>query len=329
MIWNVIRIHTTNEATDILGSILFDLGFDGIEVQDNVQLSEEDRKKMFIDFLPEVDENDKTAVITCYTDGDCEPYEKIEAIKEACEDYKDFVDFGALSFETGVTEDKDWINNWKKYFKAFAVDEDIIIKPTWEPWKDEYKDRLVVEIDPGTAFGTGSHETTKLVILNIKKYLKKGDCLLDIGTGSGILSIIGYKLGASSCIGTDIDPIAVDVAKENSVLNGIELYEGSLDRECPGKVAMVYGNLLEECDLLHTLEERKFPIVVANILADVIIPLAPVVKRLLLPGGIFISSGIIEMKKEEVKEALLRCGYEILAETRMKDWYSFVVKLPG
>ena len=169
MKWNVIRIRTTNDVTDYLAGILFDLGFEGIEVTDTVQLSEQEKKAMFIDFLPELDETDKTAVVTCYTDIDADPEEKIEQIREELESYRDFLDPDAVSFETGVTEDTDWINNWKQFFKSFAVDDDIYIKPTWEPMRDELKDKLVIEIDPGTAFGTGSHETTRLAIANMKK----------------------------------------------------------------------------------------------------------------------------------------------------------------
>ena len=329
MKWNVIRIHTDNAATDILASVLFDLGFDGVEVQDNVQLSEADRKRMFIDFLPELDENDTTATITCYTDSDVNPYEKIEEIREACSDYAGAVDFGAFSFEVGTTVDKDWIDNWKKYFKAFAIDETIIIKPTWEPYEESYGGSLVVEIDPGTAFGTGSHETTRLVILNMKKYLKPGDELLDVGTGSGILSIIGCKLGAKAVTGTDIDPIAVSVAKENAIRNGLAVNPDDVIPAPFGQASFVFGNLIGDEAFLARFNGKKFPIVVANILADVIIPLAPYVKKMLLPGGIFISSGIINMKEREVEEALLQNGFEITEVTRMKDWVSFVCRLPG
>lgn len=329
MKWNVIRIHTTQEAEEYFSFILPEVGFDGIEITDNVQLTEQEKKAMFIDFLPELDEKDKRAVITCYTDADVEPASKIEEIQKAVDEYREFADFGELQFETAVTEDIDWINNWKKYFKSFRVDDDIVIKPTWEPYSDEFDGSLVVEIDPGTAFGTGSHETTRLVILNMKKYLQPGDDLLDIGTGSGILTIIGSKLGAASCVGTDIDPIAVDVAKENAQINGLALYDGSVLSDFPGKAAFLCGNMLDDEAFCSLFEQKKYPIVVANILADVIIPLAPLVKRFLKPGGIFISSGIINIKEQEVKDTLLKNGYEILEVTHMKDWASFVVRMPG
>ena len=329
MKWNVIRIRTTNDVTDYLAGILFDLGFTGIEVTDTVQLSEQEKKAMFIDFLPELDESDKTAVVTCYTEENVDPGQAISQIREELEEYRAFLNPDAVSFETGVTEDTDWINNWKQFFKSFAVDEDIYIKPTWEPMKEEFKDKLVIEIDPGTAFGTGSHETTRLAIANMKKYLKPGDRLLDIGTGSGILSVIGMKLGAGKAIGTDIDPIAVRVAGENAEVNGISVFEGAVSEVPDGSVAFYTGNMLDDEAFCVPFSEQKYPIVVANILADVIIPLAPVVRRFLLPGGVFVCSGIINLMEEKTKKALSDLGYEILNEERMNDWISYAVRLPG
>lgn len=329
MKWNVIRIRTTNDVTDYLAGILFDLGFTGIEVTDTVQLSEQEKKAMFIDFLPEMDETDKTAVVTCYTEENVDPGQAISQIREELEGYRAFLNPDAVSFETGVTEDTDWINNWKQFFKSFAVDEDIYIKPTWEPMKEEFKDKLVIEIDPGTAFGTGSHETTRLAIANMKKYLKPGDRLLDIGTGSGILSVIGMKLGAGKAIGTDIDPIAVRVAGENAVANGLSVFAGTVSEVPDGSVAFYTGNMLDDEAFCVPFSEQKYPIVVANILADVIIPLAPVVRRFLLPGGVFVCSGIINLMEEKTKKALSDLGYEILNEERMNDWVSYAVRLPG
>ena len=329
MKWNVIRIRTTNDVTDYLAGILFDLGFTGIEVTDTVQLSEQEKKAMFIDFLPELDESDKTAVVTCYTEENVDPGQAISQIREELEEYRAFLNPDAVSFETGVTEDTDWINNWKQFFKSFAVDEDIYIKPTWEPMKEEFKDKLVIEIDPGTAFGTGSHETTRLAIANMKKYLKTGDRLLDIGTGSGILSVIGMKLGAGKAIGTDIDPIAVRVAGENAEANGLSVFAGTVSEVPDGSVAFYTGNMLDDEAFCVPFSEQKYPIVVANILADVIIPLAPVVRRFLLPGGVFVCSGIINLMEEKTKKALTDLGYEILNEERMNDWISYAVRLPG
>jgi len=329
MKWNVIRIRTTNDVTDYLAGILFDLGFTGIEVTDTVQLSEQEKKAMFIDFLPEMDESDKTAVVTCYTEENVDPGQAISQIREELEEYRAILNPDAVSFETGVTEDTDWINNWKQFFKSFSVDEDIYIKPTWEPMKEEFMDKLVIEIDPGTAFGTGSHETTRLAIANMKKYLKPGDRLLDIGTGSGILSVIGMKLGAGKAIGTDIDPIAVRVAGENAEANGLSVFAGAVSEVPDGSVAFYTGNMLDDEAFCVPFSEQKYPIVVANILADVIIPLAPVVRRFLLPGGVFVCSGIINLMEEKTKKALTDLGYEILNEERMNDWVSYAVRLPG
>ncbi len=324
MKWKVIRITTTVEAEDYLSSILCDLGFEGIEIQDSMQLSEMDRKRMFIDIPPELDENDTTAVITCYMDEDASPEEKIALIEAEVADYAAFVDFGAMQFEIAETEDKDWINNWKKFFKPFRIGDSIVIKPTWETLDDVKDGDMVIEIDPGTAFGTGSHETTWLCIENLQKYLREGDSLLDVGCGSGILSIIGKKLGAAYCIGTDIDPIAVDVSKENAEVNHLTLSDTEEPGIFPGTVSYFAGNVIGDDAFLDKVTLNQYDVVVANILADVIIPLAPVVRKVLKPGGIFISSGIINMKEEEVRAALISAGYTIKEVCYRKDWVSFV-----
>ncbi len=326
MKWKVIRITTTVEAEDYMSSILYDLGFDGIEIQDSMQLSEVDRRKMFIDIPPELDENDLSAVITCYLDEGDDVSAKVSEIEAAVEDYSSFVDFGAMTIELAETEDKDWINNWKKFFKPFRIGESIVIKPTWETLSDSREGDMVIEIDPGTAFGTGSHETTWLCIENLQKYLKEGNSLLDVGCGSGILSIIGKKLGADYCIGTDIDEIAVQVSKENAEINGLQLIAPDEPEIVPDTVSYFAGNVIGDDAFLDKITLNQYDVVVANILADVIIPLAPVVRKVLKSGGIFISSGIINTKEEEVREAILKAGYEIIEVCHRKDWVSFVAK---
>ncbi len=207
------------------------------------------------------------------------------------------------------------------------MDDSIVIKPTWEKLEESKPSDLIVEIDPGTAFGTGAHETTKLCIRNLKKYLKQGDALLDLGCGSGILSIIGMKLGADCAIGTDIDASAVETAKENAAINQLTLHSSKANVErISGAVEFLTGNVIGDEAFARQVGENCYNMVVANILADIIIPLSATVKRHMVPGGYFISSGIIEMKAEEVKEALLANGFEIVEESRMKDWVSFVAR---
>ena len=205
MKWKKLVLETTTEAVDLVSDMLSELGIDGIEIEDNVQISEEDRKKMFIDFLPELPPDDGKAIVNFYLNEDDNVVERLAEIKAGLDELDTFVDTGAKKITITETEDVDWINNWKAFFKPFRVDDTIVIKPTWESLEDTKDGDMVIEIDPGTAFGTGSHETTKLCILNLKKYVKTGDKVLDLGCGSGILSIISRKLGASFVMGTDID----------------------------------------------------------------------------------------------------------------------------
>lgn len=315
MKWNKITIDTTVEATDMISYELAELGIEGIEVEDHVPLTMEERKKMYVDLLPdEIAPNDGTAKISCYIDPD----EDIEAlsmkISQMLKEVGQFLDVGAATLSFGETEDKDWINNWKQFFKPFRLDDSIIIKPTWETVNDRKEGDIIVEIDPGTAFGTGSHETTRLCISQIKRFLKPGDKVLDLGCGSGILSIIALKLGAGKVVGTDIDPNAIIATKENLAVNHIE--EGSM--------IPYEGNLLEDEALCEKIGEEQYDIVVANILADVIIPLSSIARRFMKEGAYFITSGIINTKEEEVKEAMVKNGFEIVDVIPMGEWVSIV-----
>lgn len=315
MKWNKITIDTTVEATDMISYELNEMGIEGIEVEDHVPLTEEERKKMYVDLLPdEIAPNDGTAKISCYI----EPDKDIEAlsiqIRDMLNDIGNYMDIGAGTLTFGETADKDWINNWKQFFKPFRLDDTIIIKPTWETLSEQKDGDIVVEIDPGTAFGTGSHETTRLCISQIKKYLKEGDALLDLGCGSGILSIIALKLGAGQVVGTDIDPNAIIATNENLMVNHIP----------EGEMLAYEGNLLEDEELCQKVGEGKYDIVVANILADVIIPLSSIARRFMKKGGYFITSGIINTKENEVKQAMLSNGFEIVDVVTMGEWVSIV-----
>lgn len=312
MKWKKISFETTTEAVDLVSAMLDELGIEGIEIEDNIQLSEEDKKKMFIDFLPELPEDEGKATVSFYLEEGEDVNEKLSAVKDGLFEIDEFIYTGEKEFILSETEDTDWINNWKAFFKPFRVDDDIIIKPTWETLKEVKEGDMVIEIDPGTAFGTGSHETTKLCILNLKKYQNAGDKVLDLGCGSGILSIAAKKLGAAYVAGTDIDVNAVKASGENAVQNGVE--------------AQFYlSNVLEDAEGRKQLG-NDYDVVVANILADVIIPLAGIAGEFMKPGAYFISSGIIYLKAEEVKEALLANGFEIVEVTQMGDWFSYVAR---
>ena len=310
MKWNKYKIKTTTQATDYLCGILIDLGITGMEVEDNVQISQEDKEKMYIDYLADLPEDDGTAFVSFYTDENNNDEELLDSIRQEIKEASIFMDMGEGSIEKSMTEDVDWVNNWKKYFKSFTVG-DFFIKPTWEEPSEEYKHMKMIEIDPGTAFGTGKHDTTQLCINQLIKYVKPQDKVLDLGCGSGILSIIAKKLGAGQVDMTDIDEAAMVASEENFQVNNISTDD----------VDMICGNVLEDEAMQARFEKEQYDIVVANILADVIIPIAGIVDRFLKPGGVFISSGIIYMKEDAVKEAVAENeNLELLHIEKQGDW---------
>lgn len=315
MKWTKITLETTTEAEDLVGMMLTELGIMGYEISDKVPLSEEDKKHMFVDFPPELGEDDGVAEISFYVDSSEDTKVLIDKINDGLKELSEYICVGTGKITISETEDKDWINNWKEFFKPFRVDDTIIIKPTWEKLEDVTDKDLVIELDPGTAFGTGSHETTKLCIIAIKKYINEDSVLLDAGSGSGILSIIAKKLGAKEVLGIDIDPNATRAAIENAEVNNLEIADGQL--------SFMTGNIIEDNGIRTKIGKNKFDIVVANILADVIIPLSAVIGENLKDGGIFISSGIINTREEAVREALQANGFTILEVNRMGDWVSF------
>ena len=316
MKWTKLTLSTMAEAEDLVSNMLNELGIEGIEIIDNVPITEHERKSMFIDILPELDTTDKTATISFYLDEGVNAQETIEKIQDGLSILAEFIDVGSGFIEISETQDLDWINNWKAFFKSFRVDDTIVIKPTWEQMDHVSDKDIVIEIDPGTAFGTGSHETTKLCILGIKKFIIAGNKMLDVGCGSGILSIIGAKLGASEVIGIDIDPNAVKVAYENAEVNHISTEV----------LSVLSGDIITDENLQQKVGMECYDIVVANILADIIIPLSAVIGQHMKLGGIFISSGIINTKKELVRDAILNNGFKIIEINEMGDWVSIVAQ---
>ena len=313
MKWNKITLEIREEVEDIVISTLADIGLEGAEIQDKQPLSEQDKKQMFVDILPDMPEDDGVAYLNFYLDEDEDVNAMLE--KAELEELRMFVDIGSGMITLSQTEDKDWINNWKQYFKQFYVD-DILIIPSWEEVKEEDKDRMIIHIDPGTAFGTGMHETTQLCIRQLKKYVTSETELLDVGTGSGILSIVALKLGAKHAVGTDLDPCAVPAVEENKEANEIPVE--AFD--------MMIGNIIDDKEVQDKVGYEKYDIVVANILADVLVPLTPVILNQMKKGGIYITSGIIDDKEETVVNAVKAAGLEVLEVTHQGEWVSVTAR---
>ena len=316
MKWIRFTLDTHTDAVDMLSYMLDEIGVEGIEIEDHVPLSEEDKKKMFVDILPDPEDNDGTAKVHFYMEPEnCNPEKIMMQVQDIFQEVKQFCNIGKGTISLSETEDKDWINNWKTFFKPFRAADNIVIKPTWETYEKENEDDILIEIDPGIAFGTGSHETTKLCIQALDKYVKKGDSVLDVGCGSGILSIAALKLGAAHATAIDIDEVAVNVAAENMEVNHI-----------PASQYTLFDGDLITNSFLKVKAGTGHDIVVANILADVIIPLTGVIRPHLKKGGLYITSGIINTKEEEVREALIANGFEILGVEYMKEWCCFIAK---
>ena len=331
MRWMKYRIKTTTEAEDIIISTLYDIGLEGAQIEDKIPLTPLEKEQMFVDILPDGPDDDGVAYLSFFVelqdngtvvveDEEKDPEELKAEIQAELDELKDFnLDIGEGTIETESTEDIDWINNWKQYFHQFYID-DILVIPSWEEIEPEDKDRMVLHIDPGTAFGTGMHETTQLCIRQLRKYVTPETELLDVGTGSGILSIIALMFGAKHCVGTDLDPCAVPAVEQNCNDNGIDT----------AKFDMMIGNIISEKEVQDRVGYEKYDIVVANILADVLVPLTPVIVNQMKPGAIYITSGIINDNDKEfrVKNAVEAAGLEVVETTYQGEWVSVTARKP-
>ena len=316
MKWKKYTIETRTDAVDLISAELSDIGIEGIEIEDHVPLSDKDTKGMFIDILPELPPDDGTARVSFYLDADTDTAPMLVKVRECLEELSAFTAIGSGEILEGETEDKDWINNWKQYFHPFAVD-DIVIKPTWEPVPDFAEGKILIQIDPGTAFGTGSHETTQLCIRQLEKYVKDGSHVLDVGTGSGILGIAALKLGAGDVFATDLDDNAIEAVKENLEVNNI----------APDSFRVVCGNLIDDPEVQKEAGDACYDIAVANILAPVIIALQKEVWRHLKHGGILITSGIIDDKEEAVRAAFRENPeFEFVEVRKQGEWVSLTYR---
>lgn len=315
MKWNRFTVKTKTEAEDIVISTLAEVGIEGVEIQDKQPLTEEDKAQMFVDIMPEGPADDGVAYLNFYLEEDADKEAILKDVREVLDDLKNFMDIGEATIEESQTEDKDWINNWKQYFHQFYVD-DILIVPSWEEVKAEDKDKMILHIDPGTAFGTGMHETTQLVIRQLKKYVTPDTEMLDVGTGSGILGIVALKLGAKHVLGTDLDPCAVPAVAENKEAN--QIVDETFD--------MVIGNIIDDKAIQDQAGYEKYDIVTANILADVLIPLTPVIVNQMKKGAYYITSGILDVKEEVVVEAVKAAGLTVVEVTHQGEWVSVTAR---
>lgn len=325
MKWKKYTIETTTQAEDYMAGMLGELGIEGIEIEDNIPLSKEDQADMFIDFLPELPPDEGISHVSFYVEDDgSDQTELLKNVKKGLEELRSMVEVGSGVISSSETEDLDWINNWKKYFSSFTI-EDILIKPTWEELKEEDKDKFLIEIDPGISFGTGKHETTQLCIRQLLKYIRgnadytpqnRTPKVLDVGCGSGILSIVALKLGAGAVVGTDLDADCMISTRENMEVNHLDASLGTF----------YVGNLIDDEELQQKVGNEEYDIVVANILADVIIPMAPVIPARMKKGGYFITSGIIDFKEQEVVDAIRAVGLEVVEVNHQGEWVNVTAR---
>ncbi len=326
MKWIKFKVKTLTEAEDIIISTLYDLGLEGAQIEDKIPLTPLEKEQMFVDILPEGPEDDGVAYLSFFVEekedgslelnGQATDAEQIKAmVAEQLTELAQWMDIGEGSITVDETEDIDWINNWKQYFHQFYID-DILVIPSWEDVKVEDQDRLVLHIDPGTAFGTGMHETTQLCIRQLRKFIGPDTVLLDVGTGSGILGILSLMFGAKRVVGTDLDPCAVPAVAENIEANGVD----------PETFELLIGNIITEKEVQDQVGYERYDIVVANILADVLVPLTPVILHQLKKGGIYITSGIIDDKEETVVNAVKAAGLEVLEVTYQGEWVSVTAR---
>lgn len=345
MKWKKLTVKTVTDAEDIIISELYDLGLEGAMIEDHVPLTAWEKEQMFVDILPDGPEDDGIAYLSFFVEVPTDDEEKgiatqnglsddmdnsyfivsngqapdmdalVEAVRNKLDEIREYMDIGEGSITISETEDKDWLNNWKEFFHQFYID-DLLVTPSWEEVKPEDQDKKILHIDPGTAFGTGMHETTQLCIRQLKKYITPETVLLDVGTGSGILAIVSLMYGIKEAVGTDLDPCAVEAVRENMEVNGVNA----------DQFDMMIGNIISDPEIQDRVGYEKYDIVVANILAEVLLPLTPVVKKCLKPGGIYITSGIIAEKEQLVVDAVKAAGMEVLEVTRQNEWVSVTAR---
>jgi ribosomal protein L11 methyltransferase len=310
MKWSEVSIHTTHEAVEAISNILHEAGAGGVVIEDPFELTKE-RETTYGEIyqLNPDDYPEEGVIIKAYFPVNSFLGETVEEIKQAINNLMLYnIDIGRNKITISEVNEEEWATAWKKYYNPVKISERFTIVPTWETYEPVSSDELIIELDPGMAFGTGTHPTTVMCIQALEKTVKKGDTVIDVGTGSGILSIAAAMLGAERVHALDLDPVAVESAKLNVKLNKVH-----------DVVTVSQNNLLDRMD-------EQADVIVANILAEIILRFVDDAYRLLRAGGMFITSGIIQTKKQEVKEGLLRAGFTIEETLTMEDWVAFIAK---
>lgn len=326
MKWSRLRIKTIADAEDVIISALYDIGLEGAQIEDSVPLTAREKEQMFVDIMPDVPEDDGIAYLSFFLEQEENESEKehqdrlasiVEQVKQELDDIRTYMEIGDGSIAISETEDKDWINNWKEFFHHFYID-DILVIPSWEKMDETDSGRMVLHIDPGTAFGTGMHETTQLCIRQLRRFVTSQTRILDVGTGSGILSILSLMFGAKEAVGTDLDPCAINAVDDNKKNNGIK----------EEQLHLLIGDIITDQKIQDAVGYDSYDIVAANILADVLVPLTPVITHHLKSGGVYITSGIIDDKEDVVREAVTGAGLDILEVTYQGEWVCITARKP-
>lgn len=330
MKWTKFKIETVTEAEDIIISALYDIGLEGAMVEDKIPLTDEEKAGMFVDIPPEPGEDDGIAMLSFFVEQNDEGKLIVSgeerdipslmgSIGAVLTGLREHCNIGSGTIYVEETEDIDWINNWKEFFHQFTIN-DLLIIPSWEEPSAQSLERCdkTLRIDPGTAFGTGAHETTSLVIRQLQEHIKPGDEILDLGTGSGILSIVALKYGAKKAIGTDLDDNCVEAIEQNLNANSIP----------PDKMLLILGNVIDDPELRGLLGygEPRYEIITANILAEVLLDINPFIPGFLKEGGTYITSGILTEKEDKVKASIEAAGLVVTGITRDGEWSCITAK---
>lgn len=321
MDWIKVTIYTTSEGIEPVSGRLYQLGISGLEIEDEKDFKDFlENNKQYWDYVDDelIKKMEGETTVKTYVSNDTAGRELLLSIKSTLAELKTLDEnneFGRLETEIENMTELDWANNWRQYFHPIEIGKKLMIKPEWEELP-EPTDRIVFNIEPGMSFGTGSHYTTQLCLEELEKYITPGVKMLDLGCGSGILSIISLLLGASEAVAVDIDPNAVDTAYSNAERNGVgrESYK------------VLSGNVISDVDIQKEISKSKYDVIAANIVADVIIALAPKAREYMKDDGVFITSGIIEDRIEDVKKALQENNFKIVKINQRKDWVSIVCK---